>query len=263
MSYRTFGYAVMAACLIFIPATLSKISAAPSSENLDPDIENALQGGIYTNEEQVYFANENAETPPPWLSYRVLANGTNRYQFLPIDAYGNDIKNQPTIIIKRDGKKYTASGPICSGDGKGAKQCSAVKTITDIDSTGINLELANGMNTRLNLAREVECWAALPKDKPKADGSVDWHFDAKLSLHDQGGRAIAGGGDTGAPATILRVRKVYWPAPSKNKPSLVLYIHKPEKPDTAESYSWADIDAKRIGINLRWMQASCAIIGTE
>ena len=79
-----------------------------------------------------------------------------------------------------------------------------------------------------------------------------------LKLHDQGGRVLFGGGDTGAPPVVLRMRNVVWPS-GPNKPSLVLYVHKPETPDRAESYSWADPEAKRIGINLRWMQASCTV----
>ena len=42
-----------------------------------------------------------------------------------------------------------------------------------------------------------------------------------------------------------------------NNPSLVLYIHRPDQPDHAVSYSWADPKADRIGINLRWVQANC------
>ena len=99
---------------------------------------------------------------------------------------------------------------------------------------------------------------SVPKLAKKADGSDDWYFAAGLKLHDQGGRVQFGGGDTGAPSVVLRMRNVVWPT-GTNKPSLVLYIHKPESPDRAESYSWADPDAKRIGINLRWMQASCTI----
>jgi len=59
------------------------------------------------------------------------------------------------------------------------------------------------------------------------------------------------------------MRNVIWPPPTTNKPSIVLYIHKPDEPDRAESYSWADPGATRIGINLRWVQASCGIDGVE
>lgn len=259
MFYRASSYAIALAALIVTP--LAKLTALPVIPNENSVKASDLHAGIYTNEEQVYFANESGEPAPEWLSYRVSKYGSDKYQLVSVNAYGDLLPDKAAVIVKSNGATYSVLEPDCPKNT--TNQCSGIDSIIDIDSNGMTLKLANGMSTRLNLAREVECWAALKKDKPKADGSVDWQFDSKLLLHDQGGRAIAGGGDTGAPKTILKMRKVYWPAPSKNKPSLVLYIHKFEKLDTAESYSWADVDAKRIGINLRWMQASCGIAGTE
>ena len=96
----------------------------------------------------------------------------------------------------------------------------------------------------------------------KPDGSDDWTRAVDLKLHDQGGRVQFGGGVTGTAPVVLRMRNVIWPS-GPSRPSLVLYVHKPDAFDRAESYSWADPDAKRIGINLRWMQASCTIDGLE
>ena len=56
---------------------------------------------------------------------------------------------------------------------------------------------------------------------------------------------------------VLRLRSVAWPPPSRNRPSLVLYVHTLDEPNRAVSYSWADPAAQLIGINLRWVQASC------
>ena len=53
------------------------------------------------------------------------------------------------------------------------------------------------------------------------------------------------------------MRNVRWPY-GNNRPSLVLYAYRPDK-DRAVSYAWADPSAQRIGINLRWMQASCTL----
>ena len=55
----------------------------------------------------------------------------------------------------------------------------------------------------------------------------------------------------------IKMRNVIWPSGS-NRPSLVLYAYRPEE-DRAVSYAWADPSAERIGINLRWMQASCTL----
>ena len=84
---------------------------------------------------------------------------------------------------------------------------------------------------------------------------VALHFAANLVTHDAGGRVVSA--VAGAPAVELRLRNVVWPPPSQNRPSLVLYVHTPDQPNRAVSYSWADPAAKLIGINLRWVQGSC------
>ena len=53
------------------------------------------------------------------------------------------------------------------------------------------------------------------------------------------------------------MRNVTWPYGS-NRPSLVPYAYRSGE-DRAVSYAWADPSAERIGINLRWMQASCTL----
>ena len=105
--------------------------------------------------------------------------------------------------------------------------------------------------------RSATCWAASLKAKPKADGSEDWHFVRGLKLHDQDGR-VAVPSSAGSRPVVLRMRNVYWQE-GPNRPSLVLYVHTPDNLDRAVSYSWADPRATRVGINLRWMQASCTI----
>ncbi|MCU0882657.1 MAG: hypothetical protein MUF14_08335, partial [Hyphomonadaceae bacterium] len=49
--------------------------------------------------------------------------------------------------------------------------------------------------------------------------------------------------------------RVEWPF-GTNRPSLTLYVLDQDS-DRAVSYAWGDYDADRLGINLRWMQASC------
>lgn len=180
--------------------------------------------GLYTNEEDVYFDKEAGRLPTLWFG--VLAQPSADLHF--VDPYGNIVNRDVAQIFKKDGNTI-------------------VVVLPDLKRSSI-----------LRRARPVTCWGSVPKYKKQADGSEDWYFASGLKIHDQGGRVQFGGGDTGAPAVVLRMRNVVWPT-GTNKPSLVLYVHKPENPDRAESYSWADPDAKRIGINLRWMQASCTI----
>jgi hypothetical protein len=199
----------------------------PSSALADrPPPRPVVPNGIYTNEEEVYFDKEAKRAPAPWIGIR-FEEGTGGYSF--VDAMG-----RAASFVR-----FTAVAP--SGVDGRAK-----------------MTLPDGRVTELRRARPVTCWGAIAKTAKKPDGSDDWYFVRGLKLHDQGGRAQFGGGDTGAPPVVIRMRNVIWPS-GPSQPSLVLYVHKPETPDRAESYSWADPGAKRIGINLRWMQASCTI----
>lgn len=184
--------------------------------------------GTYTNEEEVYFDTEAKRTPAPWIALQV-----DTYGGLQVDKFGRPAAETRSVV--------------------------AVRAITPSDVPGrIRVTLEDGRVTELRRARPVTCWGAIPKTAKKPDGSEDWHFVRGLKLHDQGGRVQFGGGDSGAPPVVIRMRNVIWPS-GPSQPSLVLYVHKPETPDRAESYSWADPGASRIGINLRWMQASCTI----
>ena len=119
-----------------------------------------------------------------------------------------------------------------------------------VDGDTLTLRLPDGGTRQLRRARSAICWAALLK------GKDDWHFVRGLQLHDGGGRVLVEA--AGARPALLRMRNVAWPS-GPNRPSLVLYVHTPDDPEQAVSYAWADPQAKRVGINLRWMQASCTI----
>jgi hypothetical protein len=191
--------------------------------------------GYYSNEEQVYFAKEAGRQAPPLLFVAV----DDALRMRATDAFG------------------TATGQSVDG-----------MTLTADARGNLTAQLPGGPILNLRRARPATCWVAIKKGAPKADGSPDWHFQQGVTLHDQGGRALVGGGATGAQPLVIRMRNVVWPpkadgTPNTNKPSIVLYVHKPDKPDSAESYVWADPGAARIGINLRWMQASCGIDGME
>lgn len=179
--------------------------------------------GTYTNEEDVYFDKEAGKSPAPWIGLRIDPDQSVH----SVDAYGRIVSGRAPSLIAGN-------------------------------ATTLSVALPDGRTTTLQYARSATCWGSVPKIAKKPDGTDEWYFVSGLKLHDRGGRVQFGGGNTGAPAVVLRMRNVVWPT-GTNKPSLVLYVHKPENPDHAESYSWADPEAKRIGINLRWMQASCTI----
>ncbi len=207
-------------------ATAACLSSAASAQQVPP-----LLPGVYTNEEDVSFQSEAGATIP-WIGLRV-GDGEHRGKVQPIDRFGVAIG------------PWTRTMP----DGVAIDTHSGNPVLRYGDSGAISM---------LERARQFRCWISVRKSEAGADGSAQWTFDRNLAMHDQGGRVAAGGGDSGAPGVVIRMRNVVWPAPSTNRPSLVLYVHRPESPDRSESYSWADPEARLVGINLRWMQASCS-----
>lgn len=197
---------------------LAVIAAAPA-------LAAPLPPGTYTNEEEVYFDKEAKRPAAPWVGIVIATD--SKVGFV-------DLFDKPAVAMP-----YTA--------------------LTMSGTPGrVRMTLSDGRVTELRRVRTATCWGAAPKAVKKPDGSEDWVGARDLKLHDQGGRVSFGGGTTGAPEVVLRMRNVIWPSGS-SRPSLVLYVHTPDAPDKAISYSWADPSAKMIGINLRWMQASCTI----
>ncbi len=184
----------------------------------------ALAPGVYTNEDDHYFARErNDPAIPAWTGVEVAADGRWRR----IDWHGKALTD------------WAAGDPpgLAQGDGR------------------ISLHSASGQPTMVKKGETFTCWISTLKTAKKPDGKDDWTFAANLVTHDAGGRVVSA--VDGAPAVELRLRNVVWPPPSQNRPSLVLYVHTPDQPNRAVSYSWADPAAKLIGINLRWVQGSC------
>jgi hypothetical protein len=223
--------------------------------------------GTFTNEEEVYFDTEEGRTPAPWIGMTISREG-DKLRLRTVDAFGKPGAESQLITITQKGdmtefgygkctRTYQSAGKWLVAAGTRGT-CGAPASIVNFEPRSLKLMFADGITTTLTRARPVSCWAAIPKDTKKPDGSDDWYFVNDLKMHDQGGRVSAGGGDTGAKPIVLRMRNVIW-STGTNRPSIVLYVHTPDAPDKAVSYAWADPDAKRLGINLRWMQASCTI----
>lgn len=100
-----------------------------------------------------------------------------------------------------------------------------------------------------NRARTFNCFVA-PRKK---DGS--YAFYNNLRVHDQGGWIRIAATDEHEEVAI-RLRRVVWPM-GVNRPATVVYGHRGGNEAKADQYSWTSYDEKRIGINFRWMQASC------
>jgi hypothetical protein len=114
------------------------------------------------------------------------------------------------------------------------------------------------VHSKMRRVRPFECWASVLRGARHGDsgeGQDSWYFTRDIWLHDQGGEAVIRTDETPARDIRLRLRRVEWPY-GANRPSLTLYVHEGEN-ERAASYVWAEYDAERLGINLRWLQASC------
>jgi hypothetical protein len=220
-----------------------------------------LLAGQFTSEEAVYFAKESGKTPPPWIGMSLVAEGEG-LRLKTVDAFGKPGLEDQLMAV--DG--LTTTTGKCSRtyapDGEGFRQasvsgtCKAPGYIDRVSPAGLTIRLADGSDVALQRGRPFGCWVSSPKGK-KPDGSDEWSFE-RLKLHDAGGRALA---SAGAKPFVIRMRNVTWPS-GPNRPSLVLYVHTPDEPDRAIIYSWADPGAKRVGVNLRSVQASCTLEGS-
>ncbi len=243
---------------------LAALAAAPAPP--DPMV------GTFANEEQVYFEKDAGRTPPAWFALKIARTG-DTYAIEEPDVFGAMHDDKPhyakrvlegatTILDYGPCKRLYKldKGALVATGMRGT--CRAPGTMTRIDSDGITLTFPDGKTTLLRRSRPVTCWSAVRKDDKTPDGKDDWHFVRDVKIHDQGGRALIGKDTPGVKPVVIRMRNVVWPS-GNNRPSLVLYIHAPDEPDRATSYVWADPGAARIGINLRWMQASCTVDGAE
>lgn len=183
--------------------------------------ETRLEPGIWTNTEDVYFAEEEGREKAEWQAFEIRADGAWR----KIDAFGAALS------------EWSAS------DIPGVEP--------NEDVSGWQVE-----GSELRRAEAFACWISVRKFAANEDGSAAWSFQRGLPIFSQGGRVFVSG-EGEAPDVTFRMRDVTWAKGSNNRPSLVLYVHK-DDPDRAESYSWASPDADMVGINLRWVQGSCS-----
>jgi len=106
-----------------------------------------------------------------------------------------------------------------------------------------------GVHHKNNRVSRFNCWVSPQKN----DG--EYAFINNLTIHDQGGWIRI-------PATedyeeiALKMRNVNWPS-GNNRPSRVLYAYRGGDEEKALSYMWTSPDEPRLGINFRWVQASC------
>jgi hypothetical protein len=260
----------MSMLLLSLVAMLQNATPTPV-----PPLEQLIEG-TYTNEEQVYFERDAGRTRPPWQSIRIVREGS-ALLLQRIDAFGTVSRSYPVSVeddiltigtcsaayrqiesdIQQDGSDWYIMHASAGCDSQGENYLELLPE--QFGRSGLRMHLpGDGLEAtiRMTRARPFTCWVSVRRYADRDNGEADWSFDRGLAIHDQGGRVLVQ--PEGAPPVVIRMRNVVWPPPSANRPSLVLYVHRPESPDRAESYSWADPDARMVGINLRWVQASCS-----
>jgi hypothetical protein len=116
-----------------------------------------------------------------------------------------------------------------------------------------------GIPNKLRKVSYYACWLAVKREGAGDDEQGAWSFDRNIAVHD-GGEIVWHQASTREARVGLKIRNVVWPS-GPNQDSLVLYVHDEaaDKPERAASYAWGDPGAGKLGINLRWMQASCSL----
>lgn len=117
---------------------------------------------------------------------------------------------------------------------------------------------------RLRRARIFRCWTAVLRGAHHGDsgeGMDSWYFKDDVEIHDQGGETVLLTDEIPTRQIRLKLRDVDWPYGTR-RPSLTLYVYEGDS-DRATSYAWTEGGGDRIGINLRWIQASCTREGVE
>ncbi len=222
--------------------------------------------GIFSNEEQVYFQGETGQKPDPRVTITIADTDTggavdfrdavDKPMFPPIPVTYAVRGDGVDIISRTCTNHYQWQADRFVLDDKQSKCSWKGARFVSISESGVMMREPDGRMIDYRRARSFTCWMSIPKAGKKADGSTDWFFASGLKLHDQGGRTWVTT-DEPVPQKIgYKLRNVVWPYGS-NKPALTLYVYKSAEPDKAASYSWADTDAKLVGLNLRWMQGSC------
>jgi hypothetical protein len=235
--------------------------------------------GTWTNEEQVYFTQETdpAAKPVPWARLDIAQTADGQFTF---SRFGGPLETvalsseSVTLKVLEPGKGIEiASSTGCTVRAvrtggqftvvERSKACNRGSVpLRALSASALYFGAGEAVATELRKARDFVCWIAAPKVAKKADGSTDWFGAYGVKLHDQGGRAWVETDEPQPQKFGLKLRNVVWPY-GNNRSALTLYLYKADAPDKAAAYSWADPGAVRVGLNVRWMQASCTLSGAE
>jgi hypothetical protein len=243
-----------------------------------------LLEGRYDNELQVFFEKDKATPNSPQRENRhvVIRKSSDAFFSVQImsDARADHPLEEVWAVSERAGSVETAitgfsdkepvkctatwrreGAAFAVAPGKGCNSTIAREGAT-LTAEGLETgQRADGLPPdAFKRIRPFECWVAVLRGAKHGDAGrgakdTDWFFKRGVWIHDQGGVATIATDESPAREIKLRLRRVAWPS-GPNRPSLTLYVMEPGD-DRAVSYAWGEFDAERLGLNLRWMQASC------
>lgn len=259
------------------------ICASASGSDLD-DFKAVLEGR-YDNELQVFFEKDQAKPGAASREHRHVVfrkskDGEYEVQIMSGAHADHPLEQAWTVSPGKGGVVTTISGDMegasraCTAvwvrDGSGFKVSMDTDCRDGIVKPGARFG-ADGLEggarndglppDQFKRIRPFECWVAVLRgakhgDSGKGAKDTDWFFKRGVWIHDQGGLATVTTDEMPSRDIRLRLRRVAWPS-GPNRPSLTLYVLPPGEDDRAVSYAWGEFDAARLGLNLRWMQASC------
>lgn len=260
-------------CAVLTAMLLLTMSASAQQPSVDGIRQKELKmlaslfAGTFTNEEQVYFQGETGQKKDPRQSIEVTSTGPGALVSFRDGSGQALVPPIPvTLSMKNDGVEIQSrtclnhylwrADRFVLDDAQ--SQCSwKGARFVSIGQQALEMREPGGRIIEYRRARPYSCWISIPKADKKPDGTTDWAFFGGQKLHDQGGRFWVATDEKTPQKIGFKLRNVIWPYGS-NKPALTLYVYKADDSEKAVSYSWADPEAKLIGINLRWVQGSCS-----
>ena len=282
-SFRWFGLLPMLSLLALIESTPVFSQGQDSSTwSRDLQVIEAMLPGFYSNANQAYFdGRRKVETPQSRHDLLIEANGSGFTATLSTPE-GTILSTQAWSLTADDARQAVRMD-ITDAEGEAlcpvwwtrdAAQFNAAADSGCDDDTGLSaLSVAqqqlwwtaqNGEAAvvKLHRARQFSCYVDIPgvgggRDEPYT------RYD-NLSLHDQGAETWFV--DQEGRHLGLRLFNVDWPINNVDgyftRDSLVIYvIEKLEDGKTKEhGYAFTLPEANRIGINLKWLLASCFMV---
>lgn len=230
--------------------------------------------GTYNNFQQCWLQQteedlhrETTDHPHQHLEVTLQVDDDNRLSFSVREARGerDEILTERLRVSHDPGAAYLRTerpggetyrwSPTAAG-WEGLDQRSGNRLVLTADGLEIHqptgLFVNPGAPYRLQRCRPFDGWIEVPR----AAGSEEMHRFPRLRLHDQGG-LVAGGG-----YTVELTQLVY--AHRLRIMKLAVYDCAPGEVDfnrRAVSYAWAEPEARRLGLNLRYLSSGWTLAG--